>query len=127
MNISPRSQQKRAAILDAAGRLFCQHGLHLVSMDMVASEAGVSKQTVYSHFANKESLFAEAVGSKCVSSELMPEVLLRGNNVRESLISFGRSFRKLILSDDAINIFRTCISCNDTQLATLFSRRARSM
>ncbi|MGN5075504.1 TetR/AcrR family transcriptional regulator [Aeromonas veronii] len=42
MNISPRSQQKRAAILDAAGRLFCQHGLHLVSMDMVASEAGVS-------------------------------------------------------------------------------------
>ena len=45
---------------------------------------------------------------------------MRGNNVRESLIAFGRSFRKLILSDDAINIFRTCISCNDAQLATLF-------
>jgi len=76
MNMSPRSRQKRAAILDAAGQLFCEHGLHLVSMDMVANAAGVSKQTVYSHFANKESLFAEAVGSKCVSSELMPELPL---------------------------------------------------
>ncbi|MGL5029939.1 MAG: TetR/AcrR family transcriptional regulator [Aeromonas sp.] len=120
MTMSPRSQQKRTAILDAAGRLFCQHGLHLVSMDMVASLAGVSKQTVYSHFANKESLFAQAVGNKCVNSELLPELLQSGSSVRESLVAFGRSFRTLILSDDAINIFRTCISCNDPALAALF-------
>ena len=39
-------------------------------MDKVAKEAGVSKQTVYSHFKDKESLFVETVGARCAASEI---------------------------------------------------------
>ena len=45
---------KRQAILDAAKSLFLTHGYANTSMDAVATLAGVSKLTVYSHFTDKE-------------------------------------------------------------------------
>jgi AcrR family transcriptional regulator len=56
-----RSARKRRAILDAAAEVFLQKGYLGTSMDEVAALAAVSKQTVYKHFADKESLFAEIV------------------------------------------------------------------
>src|SRR5215208_6812069 len=58
-----RSARKRAAILEAATTLFLRHGYRGTSMDEIAATAGVSKQTVYKHFADKESLFSEIVVS----------------------------------------------------------------
>jgi len=52
----PVSLEKREAILKAASRLFSEKG-YAISMDEIASEAGVSKQTLYGHFSNKETLF----------------------------------------------------------------------
>ena len=49
----PKDPGKRAAILDAAKRLFVSQGFERVSMDQIAAEAGVSKLTVYSHFGDK--------------------------------------------------------------------------
>ena len=57
----PKDLGKRAAILDAAKRLFIQSGFDGTSMDQIATEAGVSKLTVYSHFGDKESLFLSLI------------------------------------------------------------------
>jgi len=59
----PQSARKRRAILAAATTLFLQKGYLGTSMDEVAALASVSKQTVYKHFADKESLFSEIVTS----------------------------------------------------------------
>jgi TetR/AcrR family transcriptional regulator, mexJK operon transcriptional repressor len=59
----PRSVRKRRAILEAATALFLRNGYLGTSMDEVAAHAGVSKQTVYKAFTDKESLFAEIVTS----------------------------------------------------------------
>ncbi|MFB2893180.1 TetR/AcrR family transcriptional regulator [Aerosakkonemataceae cyanobacterium BLCC-F50] len=48
---------KREQILQGAMRIFLHHGYATTSMDRVAAEAGVSKQTIYSHFQDKEGLF----------------------------------------------------------------------
>ncbi|MFB2838259.1 TetR/AcrR family transcriptional regulator [Floridanema evergladense] len=48
---------KREQILQGAMRIFLHHGYAATSMDRVAAEAGVSKQTIYSHFQDKEGLF----------------------------------------------------------------------
>jgi TetR/AcrR family transcriptional regulator, mexJK operon transcriptional repressor len=59
----PRSRRKREAILEAATEAFLEHGYLGTSMDEIAAAAGVSKQTVYKHFADKRTLFAEMVAS----------------------------------------------------------------
>jgi AcrR family transcriptional regulator len=51
-----KKQQTRTAIADAAAMLFSERGFHQVTVDEVASAAGVSKQTVFNHFATKEDL-----------------------------------------------------------------------
>lgn len=56
-----RSARKRRVIREAATELFLRNGYLGTSMDEVASLAGVSKQTVYKHFADKEGLFQEIV------------------------------------------------------------------
>ena len=53
----PRYPEKRAAIARAALQLFVRDGYERTSVDAIASEAGVSKRTVYSHYADKEQLF----------------------------------------------------------------------
>ena len=58
-----RSARKRSAILDAAATVFLRNGYRGTSMDEIAALAGVSKQTVYKHFADKETLFSEIVTS----------------------------------------------------------------
>ena len=48
----PKSMEKRNQILSSASQLFLQDGFTNTTMDNVAKQSGVSKQTVYSHFAN---------------------------------------------------------------------------
>ncbi len=51
------SPEKAAAILAGGMQEFLTHGYAATSMDRVATSAGVSKATVYSHFQDKEGLF----------------------------------------------------------------------
>ncbi len=56
-----RAERKREQILGTATDVFLRHGYLGTSMDEVAAQARVSKQTVYKYFADKESLFTEIV------------------------------------------------------------------
>jgi len=50
-------RSKREAVLDAAVELLMLNGYDGTSMDAVAAQAGVSKTTVYAHYADKLELF----------------------------------------------------------------------
>ncbi len=56
---------KREAIVTAATRVFLECGYGSASMDKIASQAGVSKQTIYSHFKGKDDLFGAIVKDRC--------------------------------------------------------------
>ena len=60
----PRTSRKRRAILQAATTVFLRKGYVGTSMDEIAALATVSKQTVYKHFADKETLFSELVAER---------------------------------------------------------------
>jgi TetR/AcrR family transcriptional repressor of mexJK operon len=101
---------KAESILAAAKRTFLESGFGAVSMDTIAREAGVSKATVYAHFAGKEELFGAVIGRECERylasfsvSELDPR------DVRASLTVLGRRFLELLLSPDAIALHRLII------------------
>ena len=103
----PKDLEKRAAILQAAKRLFPENGFDGTSMDAIAAMAGVSKLTVYSHFTDKETLFTEAVREKC--SEQMPNELFVANlsgSMRDQLLAIARAFFALVTSDESIALHR---------------------
>jgi AcrR family transcriptional regulator len=56
-----RSADTRARILDAANALLLARGYHGVGLASVASEAGVSRQTVYDQFGSKPGLLRAMV------------------------------------------------------------------
>lgn len=56
-----RSERKRREIMDAAASVFLRNGYRGTSVDEIAALAAVSKQTVYKHFTDKETLFAEII------------------------------------------------------------------
>ncbi|HEY9870630.1 MAG TPA: TetR/AcrR family transcriptional regulator [Candidatus Obscuribacterales bacterium] len=68
------SEAKGRQIMQAALNTFLQHGYKGTSMDRVAREAGVSKQTVYSHYRDKKGLFTALVAH--LSEKLFPPELL---------------------------------------------------
>lgn len=59
--VPARSERKRQAIAGAATEAFLGNGYTRTSMDDIARLAGVSKQTIYMHFDDKERLLFEVV------------------------------------------------------------------
>lgn len=52
---------KRLSIIDAAACVFCREGFAGANIDLIAAEAGVSRQTVYNHHGDKENLLVAVV------------------------------------------------------------------
>jgi AcrR family transcriptional regulator len=103
---------KRAAIVAAAAEMFLSLGFGAVSMDRIAARAKVSKRTVYSHFENKETLFAAVMGAVCediVGGELCPlanEELMATLPTVEMLNQTGVYLLTIIASEMGIELHR---------------------
>lgn len=54
----PRHSKARERVLDAAGRLFYEHGIQAVGVDWISRQADVGKMTLYRHFPSKDDLVA---------------------------------------------------------------------
>ena len=105
---SPVSGPKRDAILDAAREVFLRDG-YSASMDLVAAEAGVSKQTVYNHFGSKEKLFRAIVDH--ASGELL-DVLLEGDahaSPAATLETIARRFLDMLLTPSHVAVHRMLV------------------
>lgn len=119
----PKSAQKRAAILDAAQCLFLQQGFERTRMEQIASRAGVSKLTVYSHFGDKDGLFFAAIERRC--REQVPDALFRivpGTPPETALRTIADGIHALMSSPESIALRRMLMSesRNAERLGTLF-------
>ncbi|HZX07614.1 TetR/AcrR family transcriptional regulator [Kribbella sp.] len=113
--IEGRTPRKRRAILAAATEVFLQHGYLGASMDEVAAKAGVSKQTVYKQFENKERLFAEIVLG--TSDQLMDglfqayvETLDGAADAREALRALAHRLLQSLTADNVLQLRRLVIA-----------------
>jgi TetR/AcrR family transcriptional regulator, mexJK operon transcriptional repressor len=108
-----RSARKRRAILDAAATLFLRNGYRDTSMDEVAALAAVSKQTVYKHFSDKESLFSEIVTGAVneVSDPVHAEVLRLedSGDVEADLRGLARELLRMVLQPRILQLRRLVI------------------
>lgn len=81
---------KGEQILNAAKKLFTNYGFKKVSMDEIASEAGVTKKTVYNYFSSKEELL-----KYCIKEELqnMRKII---ENVESKKLDFMETVHQVI-------------------------------
>lgn len=106
----PKSAEKRKQILKSAGELFLTSGFSGCSMEMVAKQSNVSKQTVYSHFNNKEALFLAVIEDKCAEYQLDDRHLqIADFSLRQVLRERGLQIVKLLHDDQVIAIYRVII------------------
>ena len=108
-----RSARKRKAILDAATEVFLKSGYLGANMDEIAALSGVSKQTVYKHFASKEALFIEIVTSMTdnAGDVVRDEVaeLDEGGDVAEYLVDCAYRQLKVVLTPRIMQLRRLVI------------------
>jgi TetR/AcrR family transcriptional regulator, mexJK operon transcriptional repressor len=103
------SAPKHDAIVEAARRVFLREG-YSASMDLVAAEAGVSKQTVYNHFGSKEELFRAIVDH--VSDKLLDVLDEREAKAdpAATLEAVARRFLKLLLMPAHLALHRMLVA-----------------
>lgn len=118
----PKSEAKAEAILGAAAELFLAHGFQGTSMDAMAHRAGVSKQTVYSHFANKEELFKACIGAKVAGYGFDEAVVVDDDDLRVALLTITRRFVDLLFDPDVVAMHRVVMgeAASQPRIAALF-------
>lgn len=82
---SQRGTETRARIVEAAGRLFREHGFDSVGVDAIMHAAGLTHGGFYTHFASKEALVAEAASDALGRSAARWEALARGHPAAAAL------------------------------------------
>lgn len=105
----PKSRIKKEQIHQAAIDLFTRNGYEGTSMDDVAQAANVSKQTVYSHFSNKQELFNSAIVKLCEVIGLPADLDSENRPLPVLLNEIGRRFLTLLVSDEAIRLYRLVV------------------
>ncbi|GLW47505.1 transcriptional regulator [Streptomyces sp. NBRC 14336] len=110
----PRAELKRQAIVRAARELFLREGFG-VGMDAIATEAGVSKVTVYNHFGSKEALFTAVItgaldeplaGDASAALERLPEA----GDLRMALLDAARSWVRSVRTNDEVAALRNLVA-----------------
>jgi AcrR family transcriptional regulator len=83
----------REKLVDAAERLFAQHGLEAVTMRQLAAELGVSPMTPYRYFADKDAILT-AVRTRAFNrhAEALELAFEGGANTVERANAVGRAY-----------------------------------
>lgn len=114
-----RSAYKRRVIIEAATVLFLRDGYGGTSMDHIAASAGVSKQTVYKHFADKAELFRAIVSGVSAKAEaivaemsacLHDEAVTTVDALRTALTDLARSYLDGVLQPTVLALRRLVIA-----------------
>jgi TetR/AcrR family transcriptional repressor of mexJK operon len=119
----PRAELKRQAIVRAARELFLRDGFG-VGMDAIATEAGVSKVTVYNHFGNKESLFTAVITSALDeplghASSAALEGLPEAEDLRAALIDAARAWVHAVRTNKDVIALRNLVAAEQHRFPEL--------
>lgn len=99
------------AIREAATALFLEKGYQATSMDDIAAAAQVSKQTIYTHFANKEQLFADLVLGNAdrvddFIATLGPMLENAGDDLSPALTRLARRYLGTVMRPEVLRLRR---------------------
>ena len=124
-----QAEQTRQRVLDAAAKLFEQRGYDGASIAAIASEAGVSQETVYARFGNKRTMLGELVRRAVrgddplpVPEQAGPRALAAATDQREQLRLFAADIVTRLERAAPLVAVVNGAARSDTKLAELLTR-----
>jgi AcrR family transcriptional regulator len=103
--VSAKHDDKRAAILLSAAKLFASNGYEATSLDMIAEQMGMHKATLYHYFPSKEQVLYQCLIKSFGDLE---EVLVRMEDKRTPVLQRLREFvRRVALAQN--NEYGRCL------------------
>lgn len=120
----PKSQDKLEQIISAASELFLLEGYDRASMQRIAEKADVSKQTLYSHFKNKEDLF-----NSCLTQQTMHNAEEYEKHASKPFVpgleGMSMYYLSVISNIEIVRMWRLMVASAETQpkLAKLFFQK----
>jgi len=124
---APRTHAaKRVSILEAATYVFCREGYAGANIDMIAAEAGVSRQTVYNHHGDKEKLFVAVVRALTERANAGIFATLgtfpdQPADIAEDLVEFAVRLNRNCLCNDDGKYLRKLIEAEGQRYPELFA------
>lgn len=106
----PRGERRRMELIDVAEKMFLERGFADTTMQMIAAQAGASKETLYRHFESKELLFVEIVSRKARQISGPDALMVRGGSPDAVLLELGTNLLRTILTGQASFLFRTVVA-----------------
>lgn len=88
-----RNERSHRAILDAAMKLCLEQGFAKTSVDAIAKEAGVGKQTIYRWWPSKAAVLVEAIDRQSAPSSDFPDTGDILADLRDQMVIVARYFQ----------------------------------
>jgi TetR/AcrR family transcriptional regulator, mexJK operon transcriptional repressor len=111
------SDRRHREIREAAITVFVANGYDGATMEDIAVRAGVSKQTVYKHFTDKQTLFADIVLSTTDEMDalvgLIAERLRTNSDPAQELERLAETFLDALMQPRVLRLRRLVISSAD--------------
>lgn len=122
-----QARETRDQILDAAERLFAEHGVSRTSLEDIAMRAGCTRGAIYGHFRNKSDLFVAMTNRVMLPMEMLvaatadtaePDPLGR---IRQLLVYF---LSKAVVEPHSRRVFEVLFTkCENTKDMVLVTER----
>lgn len=108
---------KGEQIRAAAQRLFLQHGYASASMDAIAAEADVAKQTLYRYYPSKEALFTDILRQllsahlpAALTLDVAAVPLASRADLEAALLTFAQASLASALQPDSLALLRLIVA-----------------
>lgn len=122
-----RALETRAALIEAAARLFGKRGYEATQTPDIAAEAGVSTGAFYRYFKDKHAILIEVLtehidrGRALIAERLRPELFLAAEP-RAAIDSVLDIVFELVARDSKLNRVYVAMSMTDPEVAELRAR-----
>jgi AcrR family transcriptional regulator len=102
--------QVEERILDAAGRVFLEHGFQGASVDEIAEAASAGKPTIYARFPNKQALFTAVVERLVRQNTSHYALSCGGDSIEERLDALAAIILTRVLAPETIGLIRVAVA-----------------
>jgi AcrR family transcriptional regulator len=107
---SDELERRKQRVIEAATKLFVDHGFAATSLVDIARHAGVATRTIYQHFGDKADMFREVIFSRDNAPPTEPPAISGEDSLFTSLMRIAHYTLEISLNPKTVKLMRLMVS-----------------